>query len=364
MRLEEAIKIIRETELDFEAGVKAKEYQDSLIKPRGSLGKLEEISIRLAQITGQVKYNITNKSVILLCGDHGVANENISAYPKDVTKHMTRQYIVGGAGANVIANANGADVAAVIDLGIDGVVDIDGLIIRKLGNGTNNFTQGPAMTEEQAIKAIEIGIEETFKVIDKGAQIIAPGEMGIGNTTSSSALLAAYGQFTPEEVVGRGSLINDETLQRKINCVKRGLEVNKPYIGDPLAILAALGGFEIAGIVGVYMACAVRRVPVVVDGFIASAGAVAAKFIAPGVEKYMFGSHLSQEPAHKKMLKLLGLEPLFDLNLRLGEATGASIAMSIIQTASKVICEMATFTSGNVAEAKEELELGWKKRLH
>ena len=354
--LKETINKIAANEPDLTAGKEARKYQDQLIKPKGSLGILEDISVKLAEITGQVKYNIENKEVIIMCGDHGVANYGISAYPKEVTKHMTCNYLKGGAGVSVIARANNSSLT-VIDMGIEGNLEYPGLIIRKVRGGTRDFSQGPAMTIDETIKAIEIGIEETEKIIKRGAHIIAPGEMGIGNTTVSSALLAVFGDLSPKEVVGRGSLINDQTLERKRMLVEKALLVNKPVKERPLEALAKVGGYEIAGIVGVYLACALHRIPVVVDGYIASAAALVAKFIAPGSERFMFASHQSAEPAHVHMLKILGLEPIFDFKMRLGEASGAILAMQIIQTASKVICEMDTFGSGGVAEADQGLAL-------
>lgn len=353
---ENAKEKITKNHLYYEVGQRAREYQDTLIKPKRSLGVLEDISIRLALITGQLKYKILNKEVIIMCGDHGVACHGISAYPKEVTKQMTCAYLKGGAGASVIARANGAGLS-VIDIGIEGFVDYPGLKIRKIREGTRDFTQGAAMTMEETIEAIEIGIRETEIIINKGAHIIAPGEMGIGNTTVSSALLAAFSGMASEEVVGRGSMINDTTLKRKINIIRQGLEINRPDINKPLDVLAKMGGFEIAGIVGIIMACAANRIPVVIDGFIASAAALAAKFIAPGCERFMFASHLSAEKPHIKMLEILGLKPLIDLGMRLGEATGAVLAMQIIQTASMVICEMDSFETGGVTTADSKLEL-------
>lgn len=356
MKLHEAQQKIKNNQLFIEKGQEAKRYQNTLIKPRGSLGVLEDITVRLAEITGQVKYNIFNKDVIILCADHGIANHGISAFPKDVTKHMTRGYLKGGAGGSVIARANECRLT-VVDVGIEGYFECPGVITRRVREGTRDFTQGPAMTVEETVQAIEIGMDETNKLIEAGSHIIAPGEMGIGNTTASSALLAVFGDFTPEEVVGRGTLVNDETLKRKMKIIAKGIEVNKPSKTEPLEALAKLGGYEIAATVGVYLACAANRVPIVVDGCISSIAALTAMHIAPGAENFMFASHRSAEAAHYRTLELLGLKPLFDFNMRLGEATGASIAMKIIQTASKAISEMDTFSSGGVAVADKKLVL-------
>lgn len=355
-KLQEIIKEIGDFTYDLEAGRKADLYQHDLIKPRGSMGRLEDVSIRLAEITGQYKYRIDQKEVIVFCADHGFSKYGVSAFAPDVTKQMTMAYLRGDAAANVVAKANGAQVT-VVDIGIDGEIKNPLLINKKIRMGTDDFTQGPAMTLDEAREAIYAGFEVTEGVIIKGAHIIAPGEMGIGNTTSSSALLAVFAGLTAEEATGRGSMINDETWQRKMEIVKKALEINQPDKNDPLGVLAKLGGFEIAGAVGSFMACAKYRVPVVVDGFISTAAAMTAKMIAPGVEKVMFSSHQSAEIQHKYMLELLGLKPLLNLNMRLGEATGASMAMQLIQTASRIITDMGTFSGSHVNAAEKNLEM-------
>jgi len=356
MKLEKIIQEIKEWELDKEAGKAADLYQHDLIKPKGSLGKLEDVSIKLAEITGEMKYDIKQKEVIVFSADHGFSKYGVSAYPRDVTKQMTMSYLRGKAGANVVAKANGADVT-VVDMGIDGDIKNPLLINKKIRYGTDDFTEGPAMTLEEAKEAIYAGFEVTEGVIIKGADIIAPGEMGIGNTTSSSALLAVFAGLTPEQATGRGSMINDETWKRKAKIVEKALEVNKPEKSKPIEALAKVGGFEIAGAVGAYLACAKYRKPIVLDGFISTAAALTAMMIAPGAEKVMFASHKSAEIQHIYMLELLGLVPLLDLNMRLGEATGASIGMQLIQTASKVITNMGTFSESGVNEAEKNLEM-------
>lgn len=355
MLLEKRKKQIAANQLDLKRGREAKEYQNCLIKPKGSLGILESLSIKLAEMTGQVKYNINKKEVILMCGDHGIARYGVSAYGPEVTRQMTLSYLNGLAGANVIARANNTGIT-VVDIGIEKELECSGLLKRKVKKGTADFTLGPAMTVEEAAKCIEIGIQETEKLIKGGAEIIAPGEMGIGNTTASSALLSVFLDIAPEKVVGRGSYINDEAMKRKLDIVKKGLLVNKPCKEKPIDALAKVGGLEIAGMVGVFIACAANRVPVVVDGFIAGAAALTAKHIAPGCERFMLASHLSQEPGHKYALQDICLKPLLNLEMRLGEATGAIIAMQIIQTAAKVICEMGTFNGSGVNNANKNLE--------
>lgn len=355
MNLKKIVEKIAETKLNIDAGQAAKEYQDKLIKPKGSLGALEEISIKLAEITGNFKYEINNKEAIIMCGDHGFSHLGVSAYPKEVTYQMTQRYLTGNAGMNVIARANDTKFK-VVDVGIDGDINLPGLFNKKVRKGTRDFTKGAAMTIEETLKAIEIGMEIANISIDEGVDLIAPGEMGIGNTTSSAALLSAFTGLSPEDITGRGSFINDEALKRKSDIIKKALEINRIEKGNPLDILAKVGGLEIAAIVGVIFACSVRRIPIVIDGLIVSAAALTAMYIAPGCEKFMFSSHASVEKGHAFMLKLLGLKPLFDFKLRLGEATGAIMAMQIIQTAAKVICEMDTFNTGNVTCSDKSIE--------
>lgn len=359
-RLEKVIKEIAAFEYDLEAGKKADLYQHDLIKPKGSMGRLEDVTIKLAEITGDYKYRIDQKDVIVFCADHGFSKYGVSAFHPDVTRQMTMAYLRGDAAANVVAKANGAHVT-VVDMGINGEINNPLLINKRVREATDDFTKGPAMSIQEARQAIFAGFEVAEGVIIKGADILAPGEMGIGNTTASSALLAVFANISPEEATGRGSMINDETIERKTDIVRRALKVNQPDRNKPVEVLAKLGGFEIAGAVGAYLACAVYRVPIVVDGFISTAAAMTAKMIAPGVEKVMFSSHQSAEVQHRYMLELLGLKPLLNLNMRLGEATGASMAMQLIQTASRVITDMGTFSGSQVSAAEKNLEMELEK---
>jgi len=310
MNLEQVKDQIRQNKLYVQQGLKARHYQNTLIKPKGSLGHLEDISVRLAEMTGQIRYNISSKHVLIMCADHGFTVHDVSAYPRHVTGQMARAYLKGTAAASVIARANGAHLS-VFDVGIDETVDCPGLNIRKIREGTRDFTKGPAMTKEETLQAIGTGFEETRRIIKTGAHIIAPGEMGIGNTTASSALLSVFSDLPPEQVTGRGSLINDATLKRKTAVIQQALQVNHPSKERPLETLAKVGGYEIAAMTGCILACAVDRVPVVIDGFIAGASALTATFIAPGCARFMFASHMSAEPAHRLMLEMLGLTPLF-----------------------------------------------------
>jgi nicotinate-nucleotide--dimethylbenzimidazole phosphoribosyltransferase len=251
----------------------------------------------------------------------------------------------------VLARHEGAEIVCV-DIGVASDVDHPGLLVRKVKKGTDNMTKGPAMSREEAIEAIEVGIVTAWEAIDKGSDLIATGDMGIGNTTPSSVILAAFSGRPLEEIVGRGTGIDDIRLQKKLNAIKKALEVNKPDPQDPVGVLAKVGGLEIAGIAGVILGAASRRVPVIIDGFISTAGALVASKINPRAVNFMIASHVSQEPGHKVMLDLLGLEPMIFMRMRLGEGTGAVLAMNLVEAAVKIIREMATFEEAGVS--KEE----------
>ncbi|MDN5331382.1 MAG: nicotinate-nucleotide--dimethylbenzimidazole phosphoribosyltransferase [Tepidanaerobacteraceae bacterium] len=347
--LEKALKSIGD--LDGKAMQKARERLDNLTKPKGSLGALEDLAAKLAGITGKVFNDFKKKTVIIMAGDHGVVEEGVSAYPKDVTPQMVLNFLAGRAAINVLARHEGAEIICV-DIGVASDVDHPDLVVRKVKKGTDNITKGPAMSREEAIKAIEAGIATAWESIDKGSDLIATGDMGIGNTTPSSAILAAFSGKPLEEIVGRGTGIDDHRLEKKLNAVRKALEVNKPDPEDPIGVLAKVGGLEIAGIAGVILGAASRRVPVIIDGFISTAGALIASRINPRAVNFMIASHVSQEPGHKVMLDLLGLEPMIFMRMRLGEGTGAVLAMNLVEAAVKIIREMATFEEAGVS--KEE----------
>lgn len=347
--LKEALKNIGD--LDGTVMQKARERLDSLTKPRGSLGVLEDLAVKIAGIRGELFNDFKRKTVIIMAGDHGVVDEGVSAYPKEVTPQMVLNFLSGGAAINVLARHEGAEIVCV-DIGVASDVDHPGLLVRKVKKGTDNMTKGPAMSREEAIEAIEVGIVTAWEAIDKGSDLIATGDMGIGNTTPSSAILAAFSGRPLEEIVGRGTGIDDIRLQKKLNAIKKALEVNKPDPQDPVGVLAKVGGLEIAGIAGVILGAASRRVPVIIDGFISTAGALVASKINPRAVNFMIASHVSQEPGHKVMLDLLGLEPMIFMRMRLGEGTGAVLAMNLVEAAVKIIREMATFEEAGVS--KEE----------
>jgi nicotinate-nucleotide--dimethylbenzimidazole phosphoribosyltransferase len=344
--LEETIKKIGS--LDEDAMERARRRQSELTKPVGSLGRLEEISIKLAGITGDPMPKIKEKLIITMAGDHGVVEADVSAYPSDVTSQMVNNFLRGGAAVNVLARHIGARIV-VVDMGVAADINEPGLIVKKIGYGTRNMVKGAAMSREDAIKAIEAGITVFEEEYEKGIEIVGTGDMGIGNTTPSSAIIAAVVGCDPKLVTGRGTGIDDISLGKKINAIKKAIEINGPF-EDAIDLLSKLGGFEIAGITGVILSAASHRVPVVIDGFISGASAIVAGEIEPRSKNFIFASHKSVEIGHKVILDHLGLSPILNLNMRLGEGTGAALAMSIIEASSKILNEMKTFEEAGISE--------------
>jgi nicotinate-nucleotide--dimethylbenzimidazole phosphoribosyltransferase len=339
--------------LDAESIAQARARQTVLTKPAGSLGRLEEISIKLAGITANPRPKLDRKAVIVMAGDHGVAAEGVSAYPSEVTPQMVLNFLRGGAAINVIARQVGAKVI-VVDMGV--AVDLPPhpeLLVRKIGYGTANIAYGAAMSEEQAFSAIASGIETIAAQAVQGLDLVATGDMGIGNTTPSSAIVAAFTGRPVVEVTGRGTGVDDAGLARKIATIERALMVNKPDPHNALDVLTKVGGFEIAGLVGVIFGAVARRVPVIVDGFISTAAALVASEWVPQVHDYLIAAHNSVEIGHRLMLEWMELNPLLNLNLRLGEGTGAALAMSVIEAAARTLDEMATFSEAGVSEKNE-----------
>ncbi|MEE8401728.1 MAG: nicotinate-nucleotide--dimethylbenzimidazole phosphoribosyltransferase [Candidatus Hydrothermarchaeaceae archaeon] len=352
MGIEETVAQIRT--LDEEAKRQARERQDLLTKPQGSLGMLEELSIKIAGIKGTAKPELRRKVIFTMAGDHGVVQEGVSAFPQEVTSQMVFNFIAGGAGINVLAKHVGAEVI-VVDMGVAyDFTPSSKLVDKKIAKGTKNMVKGPAMNRDEAIKAIGAGIdvfEDEFK--KRSIDIVGIGDMGIGNTTASSAIAAAISGKEVREITGRGTGINGQVFENKVNVIKRALEINKPSRKDPIEILAKVGGFEIGGLAGVCLAAAARGVPIVIDGFIATAGAMIAVEIAPIVRDYMIAAHKSVEAGHVTMLEHLGLSPLLDFNLRLGEGTGAALGISIAEASVRILSEMATFEEAGVSEGED-----------
>ena len=322
---------------------KARERLDNLTKPRGSLGLLEDMAARYVAIREEKKPTITSKEVFVFVGDHDVVSEGVSAYPQEVTSLMVKNFLVGGAGINVLARCVEAGVS-VIDIGMrDVLAEEPGLIKRNVRRGAKNIALGPAMSRQEAEVAINVGVEMAENACYNGSSMIATGDMGIGNTTSSAAIMSSLLPAEVVEVTGKGTGLDSVGLKHKIEVVKRSLEVNQGSIGDPISTLAAVGGLEIAGICGLCLGGAANRMAVVVDGFISSAGAVVAMRMNPLVKDYLYFSHQSHEKGHRIFFEKEKIRPILDLDLRLGEGTGAALAMQIIEDAIRVYNEMATF---------------------
>ena len=329
----------------------AKQKLNTLTKPLESLGTLETIAQRYSAIKEDLDPSTEKKVIFTFAGDHGIVEEGVSAYPKAVTIQMVLNMLDGGAAVNVLAKYAGASVV-VVDIGVDHDFEpADRLVTKKVGHGTKNFRIGPAMTRDEALKSIHVGIELAEEYARNGADMVGTGEMGIGNTTPASAILSALTGLPPVKVTGRGTGIDDRTLDRKAALIAEGITVNKPNPENPIDVLAKVGGFEIGGIAGLIIGSVFHRIPVVVDGFISTAGAMIATAMNPTINEYLFYSHLSAEPGHKNMLEKLGQKPILDLDMRLGEGTGAAIAMTVIEAAVRVMTEMATFESAGVDEA-------------
>jgi nicotinate-nucleotide--dimethylbenzimidazole phosphoribosyltransferase len=337
-------------EINEEFYITAQKHIDNLTKPIGSLGRLEEFARRLVAITENKNPVLDKKVIFTFAGDHGVTDEGVSAYPREVTRQMVFNFLNGGAGINVLARHAGAEVV-VVDIGVDyDFADTDGLMKFKVVKGTGNFTKEPAMTRQDAIRCIDVGIKLADGYVKKGYKIFGTGEMGIGNTTPSSAIAAVLTGRPVPEVTGRGTGISDESLKNKIKIIENGIKLNKPNPDDPLDVLSKVGGAEIGGIAGIVIGAAANRIPVVIDGFISTAGALIAYCIEPKTRDYMFAAHNSVETGHKAMLDKMGLSPILDLNLRLGEGTGAALAMPLIEAGLKIYKEMATFGEAGVSE--------------
>lgn len=346
-RLDDILKEIKP--VDESRTLMIQERLDNLTKPQGSLGRLEELAKRYCLITGKDNPKIENKIIFTFAGDHGVTEEGVSAFPKDVTPQMVYNFLRGGAGVNVLARHVGARVI-VVDIGVDHEFEpMEGLEIRKIGRGTRNMTKGPAMTADEAERAVMVGVEMVEKYRER-LDIIGTGDMGIGNTTPSSAIVSVITGTEPEKVTGRGTGIDDRSFKRKVEVIKRAIAVNRPDPKDAMDVLAKVGGYEIAGIAGLVLGAALYRIPVVVDGFISTAGALIASELNPYVKGYIIAAHQSVEIGHRKMLEHIEQIPLLDLNLRLGEGTGAALGISLVEAGVKILTEMATFKSAGVSE--------------
>ena len=337
--------------LDGDAVAAARQRQAQMTKPPGSLGVLEDISVQLAGLAGACPPPLPEPAAVaVFAADHGVHAQGVTPWPQEVTGQMVANFLAGGAVVNAFAAQAGAEVV-VVDVGV--AADLDqtpGLLPRKIARGTADFTAGPAMSRDQAIAAIGVGIEVARDLVAAGNQCLLTGDMGIANTTASAALICAFTGRDPGEVTGRGTGIDTETLARKVDVIRRGLALHQPVPADPVQVLAAFGGFEHAALAGFIVAAAALRVPVILDGVIAGSAALAACALASGAAGCLVAGHRSVEPGHTVAMEHLGLRPLVDLDLRLGEGTGALLALPIVQSAVRALRDVATFDSAGVTE--------------
>ncbi|MBE9580864.1 MAG: nicotinate-nucleotide--dimethylbenzimidazole phosphoribosyltransferase [Proteobacteria bacterium] len=349
---------------DQEIVDRARERTSRLVMPRRALGELHLIGERICGIQRTLEPSVKNKAVLVMAADHGVAANSVSAYPQEVTGEMVRTFVLGGAGINVLARQAGARVL-VVDMGvIPEVSDLpveeavlaaqsqveNALLIRKIAKGTSDFTLGPAMTREQAEQSLVTGYEVASTLFEEGVELLGAGDMGIGNTSSSSAIGAAVTGHPVERITGRGTGVDDEGFARKCRAIQKGLDINRPDPKDALDVLGKVGGFEIGGIAGAVLAAARFKRPVVIDGLISTAGALLAYVMCPTVADYMFAGHRSVEQGHQLMLEHMGLRPILDLGMRLGEGTGAALAMHVIEAGVRVFREVITFEEAGVTE--------------
>lgn len=327
----------------------ARRRQRQLTKPPGSLGRLEELAVRLAGLTASPLPVLDRKVVFVLAADHGVARQGVSAYPQAVTAQMVANFLAGGAAINALARAAGARVV-VADFGVISPPAHPELRTYSLGPGTADFTAGPAMTREQALDAVQGGIDLVESELGAGLDLVGTGEMGIGNTTAAAAVVCALLGVPPERTVGRGTGLDREGVRRKARVVEVALGRNRPDPADPLDVLCKVGGFEIGGLVGVILGAAARRKPIVLDGYITGAAALLAVRLCPAARPYLLASHRSAEPGHRLVLRALGLRPLLDLGMRLGEGTGAALAFLLVDAALRAHREMRTFAEAGVSD--------------
>ncbi|HTR93668.1 MAG TPA: nicotinate-nucleotide--dimethylbenzimidazole phosphoribosyltransferase [Trebonia sp.] len=339
--------------LDEDAIRAARQRQQSLTKPSGSLGRLEDVSVQLAGIAGQCPPPLPLPAVVaVFAADHGVHAQGVSPWPQEVTAQMVANFLAGGAAVNAIAAQAGADVR-VVDIGVATPLPAaTGLLARKVRAGTADMTTGTAMSAPEALHAVETGIEIARGLVANGHRCLITGDMGIANTTASAALIAVFTGTDPAEVTGRGTGIDDQTLELKVDVIRRALALHSPDPAKPLEVLARVGGLEHAALAGFMLGGAAERVPVLLDGVIACSAALAAMALAPSVTGFLFAGHLSTEPGARRALGALGLDPLIDLGLRLGEGSGAVLALPVVATAARVLRDMATFDSAGVSGEK------------
>ena len=347
MELQQMLNTIKE--LDPDQMKAAQDRLDSLSKPLGSLGRLEEFAVRLAGITGELYPRIDRKAVVIMCSDNGVVDEGVAQVSRSVTAAVTRNFLKGITGINVLSTHAGAETV-IVDMGVEDDLDLEGICRRKIRKCTWNIARGPAMTREEAVKAIETGIELVGDLKRRGYNLLGTGEMGIGNTTTSSAIAAVLTGKPVESVVGKGAGLSSEGLANKIRVVSQAIAINRPDPQDALDVLAKLGGFDIAGLAGCFIGAAVFRMPIVMDGFITAVAALLAVRMHSGVRSFIFPSHGSAEPGNKAVMEMLGFEPILNLSMRLGEGTGAALAFHILDAAVAAYTSMGTFADAEIKQ--------------
>jgi nicotinate-nucleotide--dimethylbenzimidazole phosphoribosyltransferase len=343
--LEEALKSI--TPADKDAIEKSKKRIDNLTKPIGSMGTLEDIASKMAGITGKLYNEIYKKNIIIMCSDNGVCEEGVSACPQNLTRIVTNNYTRGITGVCTLAKYNNSDIT-VVDIGVKGEFNNPKIINRKINHGTKNMCKGAAMTKEEAVKAIEVGIEMVDNLVKQGYDLFGTGEMGIANTATSAAVMAAILDCPVDLVTGKGSGLTEEQFSTKKSVIKKALDINKPNKEDVLDVISKVGGFDIAGMCGSFIGAAKNKVPIVIDGFISYTAALCAYRLNKNVKDYIFPSHLSKEPGVEYAIKELGLEPMLNLNMRLGEGSGCPLAFNIIESALYSMNNMATFQQASI----------------
>lgn len=340
---------------DAQARARARARLEQLTMPYWALGRLMDLAEDLAGMTQQIPPPVKSKVIVTMAADHGVVAEGVSKYPQEVTVQMVHNFVNGGAGINALARLAGARVV-VVDMGVAGdlgrLAQTNRILSRHIGNGTRNIARGPAMSREDAVRCIEAGID-VARTLGPSVDVFGTGDMGIANTTASSAIVSSITGRDPDEVTGHGTGIGKDQLQSKVQVVRKALEVNRPNPKDGLDVLAKVGGFEIGGIAGLILGAAALRKPVLIDGFISSAGALIAQCLAPEVCSYLVAAHRSAEPGHRAALMHLKKQPLVDLEMRLGEGTGAALAMHFVEAAVRILTEVATFEEASVSTPEE-----------
>lgn len=334
----------------YESMSLAKERLDSLVKPLGSLGKLEEAAIKLSGISGSLHNPVEKKCIIVMSSDNGIVEEGVSSSPQSVTASQTINFVKGIAGISILAKQSKADIK-VIDIGINADISYPGIIDKKIRKGTWNIAKGPAMSYDEAIKSLETGIEIVGELADEGYSLLGTGEMGIGNTSTSSALAVSLIGCDVEAVVGKGAGLTENDFVKKKEIIRKSISINKPVNSDPLDVLSKVGGFDIGGMAGCFIGAAYYRMPILIDGFISAASALLAYRLNPFVADYMFPSHCSAEPGFMVIMKELGMSPFLNLNMRLGEGTGTALAFNIIEAANAIAENMATFEEASIADS-------------